>query len=162
MNSKSHLKTGQQSIALNRKAQHRYFLENRIEAGIVLEGWEVKSIRAGKVQISESYVVFQRGAAWLLGAHISPLQTASTHIHPEPTRSRKLLLHQKELSHLYGSIERKGYTIVPIAMYWKNGKVKLEIALAKGKKQFDKRASEKEKEWERHKARIFKGKIRRG
>ena len=144
------------TIALNRKAAHDYFIEERYEAGLVLEGWEVKSIRAGRVNLGESYVIFQKGAAWLLGSHITPLLSASTHVNPDPTRTRKLLMHKKELSSLLGHVERKGYTLVPVAMYWKNSRVKIEIGLAKGKKQHDKRATEKERDWKRDKARILK------
>jgi len=144
------------TIALNRKAKHNYTLETHFEAGVVLEGWEVKSIRAGKIQLAESYVVFQRGALYLINAHISPLHSASTHIQADARRSRKLLLHQKELSQLYGHVERKGYTLVACRMYWKKHRVKLDIALAKGKKMHDKRASTKEREWAREKERVFK------
>lgn len=144
------------TIALNKKAHHDYFIEDRFEAGLVLQGWEVKSLREGRVQLSESYVLLKDGEAWLFGMHIPPLKTTSTHIVPDPTRTRKLLLHQRELNKLYGSVERKGYTVVPLAMYWKNNRAKLEIALAKGKKQYDKRATEKERDWSREKERVFK------
>ncbi len=144
------------TIALNRKARHDYHIEDRLEAGLTLEGWEVKSLRAGPIQLQESYVMIQNAEAWLFGAHISPLKTASTHIKPEPMRSRKLLLHRQELNRLIGSIERKGYTLVPLALYWKKNKIKLEIGLAKGKKAHDKRASEKERDWQRDKQRILK------
>ncbi len=144
------------TIAVNRKARHDYFIEERIEAGLVLEGWEVKSLRDGHLQLSESYVVLKNSEAWLIGAHISPLATASTHIHPDPTRSRKLLLHHKEITKLIGAIERQGYTIVPLSMYWKRARAKLEIALVRGKKQYDKRAVAKNREWEREKARTLK------
>lgn len=147
------------TIALNRKASHEFFIEERFEAGLALEGWEVKSLRAGRVQLDQGYVLLKNGQAWLFGASITPLQTASTHIHPEPQRSRKLLLHARELSKLLGHVERKGYTLVPIALYWKNNRVKLEIGLAKGKKLHDKRAAEKEKDWEREKRRVFKRKF---
>lgn len=143
-------------IAVNRKAHHDYSFEQRFEAGIVLEGWEVKSLRAGKVQITDSYVIIKRGEAWLIGCNISPLLSASTHIHPEPARTRKLLMHRKEINTLLGQTERKGYTLIPLSLYWKHGRAKLEIGLAKGKKQYDKRATEKEREWQREKARIFK------
>lgn len=148
------------TIALNRKAKHDYFIEERLETGIVLEGWEVKSLRAGRVQISDSHVVLRRGDAWLLGAVITPLPTASTHINPEPTRTRKLLLHRRELDKLIGSVERRGYTIVPLAMYWKRNKVKVEIGLAKGKKHFDKRTAIKERDWQREKARTTRIKLK--
>lgn len=147
------------SIALNKRARHDYFIEQSFEAGLVLEGWEVKSLRAGKVQITESYVLLKNGEAWLLGSHITPLPTASTHIHPEPTRTRKLLLHHQELNKLTGAVERKGYTLVATKMYWKKGRAKVEIALAKGKKEHDKRASIKEKDWQREKAKILRSKI---
>lgn len=144
------------TIALNKKAKFDYHLEERIEAGIVLEGWEVKSMRAGRVQIKESYVIIRNGELFLFGAHISPLISASTHINPDPTRLRKLLLNRKEISHLIGSVDRKGYTLVPVALYWKRGRAKLEIALAKGKQQHDKRASIKDREWKRDKERLMK------
>lgn len=144
------------TIALNKKAKFDYHLEERIEAGIALEGWEVKSMRAGRVQIKESYVIIRHGELFLFGAHISPLISASTHVNPDPTRLRKLLLNRREISHLIGSVERKGYTIVPVALYWKRGRAKLEIALAKGKQQHDKRASIKDREWKRDKERLMK------
>lgn len=146
------------TIALNRRARHDYFLEQTFEAGLVLEGWEVKSLRAGHVQLAESYVLMKNGEAWLFGAHITPLNTASTHIHPDPLRTRKLLLNQKELSKLYGGIDKTGYTVVPVAMYWKKGRAKIEIALAKGKKEFDKRATIKEQDWRREKERLMRKK----
>ena len=129
------------TIAVNRQAKHEYFIEERFEAGIVLEGWEVKSLREGRVQLKESYVVLKRGEAWLSGAHISALLSASTHIKPDAIRQKKLLLNRHELNKLIGSVERKGYTIIPLSMYWKNGRAKLEIGLAKGKQLHDKRAS---------------------
>ena len=142
------------SIALNRKATHEFFIEDRFEAGLVLEGWEVKSLRAGRVQLDQGYVLLKNGQAWLFGALITPLQTASTHIHPDPQRSRKLLLHARELNKLIGHVERKGYTLVPLSLYWKDNRVKLEIGLAKGKKLHDKRAAEKDRDWERQKQRL--------
>lgn len=145
-------------IAVNRRARHDYFLEQSFEAGLVLQGWEIKSLREGKAQLAESYVILKNGEAWLLGCHISPLKTASTHIHPDPVRTRKLLLHQSELNKLFGSIERKGYTLVPLNLHWKGGKAKLEIALAKGKKEYDKRQTLKEENWKREKARILRKK----
>ena len=148
--------TGNKTIALNRKARHNYTLEQRFEAGLVLEGWEVKSIRAGKGQISESHVIIRRGEAWLVNAIISPLLSASTHVKANDSRSRKLLMHRREIDVLLGNIERKGYTIVPTAMYWKHNKVKVELALAKGKKDYDKRADAKDRDWERDKQRLFK------
>ena len=144
------------TIALNKKAKHDYFLGDRFEAGLVLEGWEVKSLRDGRVQIKESFVVLQNGEAWLMGVNISPLLSASTHIHPNPTRSRKLLLHAEELSRIFGAVDRKGFTLVPVALYWSKGKVKVEVALAKGKQAHDKRASEKNRDWGREKERLLK------
>ncbi|MGD9170547.1 MAG: SsrA-binding protein SmpB [Candidatus Thiodiazotropha sp.] len=148
--------TGGATIALNKKAGHDFFIEERYEAGIALQGWEVKSLREGRVQIKESYITLKEGEAFLFGAHIVPLSTASTHIHPDPTRTRKLLLHRSELNKLIGLVERKGYTLVPTAMYWKKGIAKLEVGLAKGKKLHDKRASEKDRDWKREKERLFK------
>ncbi len=145
-----------QTIAVNRKAHHEFSIKERFEAGIVLEGWEVKSLRAGKTQLDQSYVLLKNGEAWLIGGLITPLQTASTHIHPDPTRTRKLLLHQRELSKLIGSVERKGYTLIPLSMYWKGKHIKLEIGLSVGKKDHDKRATEKERDWARQKQRIMK------
>jgi SsrA-binding protein len=144
------------SIIENKKAFHDYFIEERFEAGLVLEGWEVKSIRAGRVQLKEGYVVLIDGAFWLIGCHISPLPTASTHIHPDPTRRRKLLLARKQIDRLIGKVERAGYTLMPLNLHYKAGWIKLEIGLAKGKKQHDKRESEKEREWQREKQRIIK------
>lgn len=154
---KSQSGAGSSTIALNKKARHEYFIEERLEAGLALEGWEVKSLRAGKGQLTEAYVIIRNGEAWLFGAHITPLPTASTHIQPDPSRTRKLLLHQNELGHLVGAVERRGYTIVPLALYWKKGLAKLEIGLAKGKQKHDKRATEKERDWQREKARLLKG-----
>lgn len=154
MNAKNTKETAtSRTIALHKRARHDYTIEDRFEAGLVLEGWEVKSLRAGKVQLSESYVLLKDGAAWLLGSHITPLASTSTHVIADSTRTRKLLLHQKELSKLFGAVERKGYTLVPLAMYWKGNRVKLEIALAKGKKVHDKRAALKEKDAIREKER---------
>lgn len=147
---------GGSTIVLNKKASHDYFIEQRIEAGLALEGWEVKSLRAGRVQIKESYVKILHAEAFLIGAHVSPLPTASTHVSPDPTRTRKLLLKRSELNKLIGQTERAGYTLVPTAMYWKRGRAKLEIGLAKGKKLHDKRATEKDKDWKREKERLFK------
>nr|BAL54397.1 SsrA-binding protein [uncultured Gammaproteobacteria bacterium] len=143
-------------IAVNRQARHDYFIEATFEAGLVLEGWEVKSLRAGRVSLKEAYVLLKDGEAWLFGAHISPLASASTHVHPDPTRTRKLLLHKQELSRLIGQVERRGYTLIPLKLYWKNNRAKLEIGLAKGKKLYDKRAAEKERDWQREKQRILK------
>jgi SsrA-binding protein len=147
---------GGSTIALNRQATHDYFIEERFEAGLVLQGWEVKSLRAGRAQLKESYVVLKNGEAWLLGSHISPLSTASTHVVPDPVRTRKLLLHGSELSRLIGQVERKGYTLIPLALYWKKGRAKLEIGLGRGKKMHDKRASEKDRDWQREKQRVMK------
>lgn len=144
------------SIAQNRKALHDYFIEDRYEAGLVLEGWEVKSIRAGRVQLQEAYVVIRGSELTLIGSHVSPLATASTHINPDPTRTRKLLLHAEEISRLIGKVERAGYTLVPLDLHFKKGRIKLEIGLAKGKKQFDKREVEKERDWAREKQQLMK------
>ena len=143
-------------IAVNRKARFNYAIEEEFEAGIVLEGWEVKSLRANRAQLSESHVTIFKGEALLVGAHISPMASASTHIDPNPTRSRKLLLHAREISKLIGLTERAGYTIVPLKLYWVRGRAKLRIALAKGKKQHDKRETIKQREWDRQKRRILK------
>ncbi|MDD3609324.1 MAG: SsrA-binding protein SmpB [Halothiobacillaceae bacterium] len=147
---------GQSTIALNKKARHDYFIEDRFEAGISLEGWEVKSLRAGKTQIADSHVIVRNGEVWWLGGLITPLLSASTHIHPDPTRTRRLLLNREEINRLIGAVERKGYTIIPTALYWKRGRAKLEIGLAKGKKDYDKRATEKERDWQRDKARLMR------
>ena len=144
------------SIAENKKAYHDYFIEQRFEAGIALEGWEVKAIRAGRVQLREAYVIVSHGEIFLIGCHISPLPTASTHITPDATRTRKLLLHAAEISKLIGSVERAGYALVPLDMHYSRGRVKLEIGLAKGKKQYDKRAAEKEKAWRREQQRLLR------
>lgn len=144
------------NIASNRHATHEYFIEGRYEAGMVLEGWEVKSLRDGRIQLKESYVVIKKGEVWLVGAHVSPLLSASTHIKPEAVRPKKLLLHAYEINKLIGAVERKGYTIVPLSMYWKQGRAKIEIGLAKGKQLHDKRRSSKDRDWEREKARIMK------
>lgn len=148
--------SGGNTIILNKKARHDYFIEEKHEAGIALEGWEVKSLRAGKVQIRDSYVLLKDGEAYLFGALITPLPTASTHIHPDAQRTRKLLLHRRELDKLIGAVERKGYALVTTAMYWKRGRAKVEIGLARGKKAYDKRAELKEREWERSKQRLLK------
>jgi SsrA-binding protein len=149
-------KSTSNTIVLNKKARHDFVLEERFEAGLILQGWEVKSLRAKKVQIRDSYVFIKNNEAWLSSTVIAPLETASTHIHPEPSRVRKLLLHRNEINKLMGAIDRKGYTLVATAMYWKHGRAKLEIALAKGKKEHDKRATEKDRDWKREKARILK------
>jgi SsrA-binding protein len=144
------------SIVDNKKAFHDYFIEEKFEAGLVLEGWEVKSIRAARVQLKEAYVVVKSGEVFLIGCHISPLPTASTHIHPDPTRSRKLLLKAAEISKLIGKTERSGYTLVPLDLHYSKGRIKLQIGLAKGKKQHDKRAAEKDREWLREKQRLVR------
>ncbi|AAU28887.1 TPA: SsrA-binding protein SmpB [Legionella pneumophila] len=144
------------TIALNRKAGFDYFIEDQYEAGLVLEGWEVKSLRAGKINLSDSHVIIKYGEAFLLGAQIQPLPTASTHFIPDPIRTRKLLMNKKELNHLIGSVERQGYTIVPLSLYWKKNKIKIKIALAKGKKEHDKRDTIKDREWQRDRSRIMK------
>lgn len=146
------------SIVNNRKAFHDYFIEEKFEAGIVLEGWEVKAIRAGRAQIKEAYVIVKHGEIFLIGSHITPLPTASTHIHPDPTRTRKLLLHIEQIRKLIGKVERAGYTLMPLDMHFTKGRIKVEIGLAKGKKQHDKRESEKNREWEREKARLMRNK----
>ena len=144
------------SIADNKKAFHDYFIEDKFEAGLVLEGWEVKAIRAARVQLKEAYVVVKSGEVYLIGCHISPLSSASTHLQPDPVRTRKLLLHAAEISRLIGSVERAGYTMVPLDMHFTRGRIKLEIGLAKGKKQHDKRQAQKEREWTREKQRVLK------
>lgn len=149
---------GGKTIALNKRARHDYSIDERFEAGIALEGWEVKSLRAGKVQIVESYILLKDSEAFLFGALITPLPTASTHISPEPQRSRKLLLHRAELNRLIGAVERKGFALVPTALYWKNSKVKLELGVARGKKSHDKREAEKDRDWQRQKAQIMRHK----
>ena len=146
------------SIINNKKAYHDYFIEEKYEAGIVLEGWEVKAIRAGRVQLKEAYVIIHNGELCLIGCHISPLQATSTHVHADPIRTRKLLLHAEQISKLIGKIERAGHTLVPLDMHYKSGRIKVEIGLAKGKKQHDKRETEKQKEWERDKQRLMRDK----
>ncbi len=142
------------TIGLNKKARHDYHVEDRFEAGLALRGWEVKSLRAGKIQLNESYILLKDGEAFLFGALITPLPTASTHVKTDPTRTRKLLLHRAEIDRLRGAVERKGYTAVPLAMYWKGGRAKLELGLAKGKKDYDKRQVEKDRDWQRQKQRL--------
>ncbi len=146
------------SIADNKKAFHDYFIEDRYEAGLVLEGWEVKAIRAGRAQIKEAYVMIRNGEIYLIGAHISPLLSASTHIHPDNTRTRKLLLHAEEITKLIGKVERAGYALIPLDLHYNKGRIKVSIGLAKGKKQYDKRDDEKKKDWEREKGRIMRDK----
>ncbi len=155
-NSKQGSPAGTKTIASNAKARHDYFIEERVEAGLALEGWEVKSLRAGRLQLKESYVVIRQGELWLLGANIAPLASASTHVQTDPVRTRKLLVHRRELDRLVGAVERRGYALVPLAMYWKKGRAKLEIALAKGKKQHDKRATERDRDWQRQRERLLK------
>jgi SsrA-binding protein len=144
------------TITLNKSAGHDYFIEQRFEAGIALEGWEVKGLRENRVNLKEAYILIKDDELWLFGAHITPLPTASTHINPDPTRTRKLLMHRREIDMLRGQVERKGYTLVATAMYWKKGRAKLEIGLAKGKKLHDKRAVSKDRDWQREKQRLFK------
>ena len=144
------------SIIENRKAFHDYFIEERFEAGLSLEGWEVKSIRAGRSQLKEAFVIVRGSEVFLIGAHISPLTSASTHIKADPTRTRKLLLHAEEIRKLIGKVERAGYTLVPINLHFSKGRIKLEIGLAKGKKQFDKREDEKKKDWQREQQRLLR------
>lgn len=144
------------SIAQNRKARFDFFIEEELEAGLVLEGWELKSLRAGRVNISDAHVFLKNGEAFLLGAQMQPLPTAATHLHPDPIRTRKLLLNRRELNRLIGSVERQGYTLIPLSLYWRNNKVKMKLALAKGKKMHDKRDAIKDRDWNRDKARIMK------
>jgi len=146
------------SIVQNKKAFHDYFIEDRFEAGIALEGWEVKAIRAGRAQIKEAYVIVSNGELFLIGSHISPLPAASTHFTPDPTRTRKLLLHATEINRLIGSVERAGYTLLPLDLHYKNGRIKVEIGLAKGKKLHDKRDTEKKRDWAREKGRLMRQK----
>ena len=159
MSTKQNKRPPDRTIAENKKARHDFFIEENLEAGIVLEGWEVKSLRAGRANLTESYAIVKGGEAWLLGAHIAPLPSASTHIRPDPVRTRKLLLNRRELDRLIGAVERKGYTLVPLSLYWQRGRTKLNLGLAKGKKQHDKRAAEKDRDWQRQKERILKHSI---
>ena len=154
--SKNKSGAGDSTIALNKKAKFDYFLTERYEAGIVLEGWEVKSLRAGKAQLTDAHILLKNDEAFMIGGQINPLLQASSHVRPDNTRIRKLLLNRREINHLIGSVERKGFTVVPTAMYWKNGRAKLEIALAQGKKEHDKRATLKERDWQRDKQRILR------
>ena len=154
--SKNKTPSSDNTIVLNKKARHDYFIEDTYEAGIVLEGWEVKSMRAKSIQVKESYILMKAGEAWLHGAHISPLPTASAHLKLDPLRSRKLLMHRTEIDRLIGAVERKGYTIVPVKLYWKKGRAKIEVGVAKGKQQHDKRNTEKDRDWDRQKSRILK------
>jgi SsrA-binding protein len=148
--------TSSSRIADNKRARYDYFIEDTYEAGLQLEGWEVKSLREGRAQITEGYVHVRDGEGWLIGAHISPLNTTSTHVKADPTRTRKLLLHRKELDRLIGAVERKGYTLVPLNLHWSRGRAKLDIGLSKGKKEHDKRATIKDRDWQRQKARMLR------
>jgi SsrA-binding protein len=149
------------SIINNKKAFHDYFIEDRMEAGLVLEGWEAKAIRAGRVQLKEAYVVIRQAELFLIGCHISPLPTASTHIQPDPVRTRKLLMKSEEIAKLIGKVERAGYALIPVNLHYSRGRIKLEVGLAKGKRQHDKRATEKEREWQREKQRLVRDVTRR-
>ncbi len=148
--------SGNTQIAGNKKAYHEYFIEEHFEAGLSLQGWEVKGLRASRAHLKESYVLLREGEAFLFGCHISPLTSASTHVQADPTRTRKLLLHKEEIGRLIGSVERKGYALIPLAMYWKHNRAKLDIGLARGKKEYDKRATEKDRDWERDKQRLMR------
>jgi SsrA-binding protein len=148
------------AIVQNKKAQHDYFIEDRYEAGLVLEGWEVKAVRAGRAQLNEAYVVIREGELYLLNGHISPLPTASTHINPDPTRTRKLLLKAEEIRKLIGKVERAGYALVPLDLHYSKGRIKLEVGLAKGKRQFEKRADQQDKDWKREQSRLLKKRSR--
>jgi len=149
-------KKSSNTIVSNKKARHDYFIEENYEAGVVLEGWEVKSLREGKAQLVDSYVLLKNDEAFLLGSLITPLLSASTHINPEPTRTRKLLLHKDQISKLVGLVDRKGYAVIALSLYWKRGRVKADIGIAKGKKDYDKRAVQKDRDWKRDKQRILK------
>ena len=150
------------SIVDNRKAYHDFFIEEKLEAGLVLEGWEVKAIRAGRAHLKEAYVIIRGAELFLLGAHITPLTAASTHVHADPTRTRKLLLHASETAKLIGKVVRAGYTLVPLDLHYSRGRIKLEVGLARGKKQHDKRESEKEREWLRERQRLMRHDQKRG
>ncbi|MDW5376139.1 SsrA-binding protein SmpB [Halomonas sp. HP20-15] len=149
-------KVGSSAIALNKKARFEYHIEETFEAGLALAGWEVKSLRAGKAQLTDTYILVKNGEAWLLGSHFMPLNTTSTHVLADPTRTRKLLLHRKEIAKIFSRTQDKGHTCVPLKLYWKKNLVKCELALVTGKKQHDKRATEKERDWNRQKARIMR------
>ena len=148
--------SGQSTIAQNKKARFDYFIEDRIEAGLALQGWEVKSMRAGKAQLTDSFVIFRDGEAYLLGSHVTPLNTVSTHVIAEPKRTRKLLMNRREIDRLIGLVERKGYTLIALELYWSKNRVKVSVGLAKGKKQHDKRDTEKDRDWQRDKSRALK------
>jgi SsrA-binding protein len=147
-------------IAQNRRARHDYSIEERFEVGIVLEGWEVKAVRAGQVQLTDGYVLIRDGELYLIGCRINPLRTVSTHVHPEADRTKKLLMHREQIRRLIGKVEQRGYTLVPLNLHFKGGRIKAEIALAKGKAQYDKRASEKQRDWERERARLMRHQVR--
>jgi SsrA-binding protein len=147
---------GSSTIAVNKRARFEYHIEERIEAGIALEGWEVKALREGRVQFADSYVLLKDTEAWLFGCRINPLPTVSTHVTPDPVRTRKLLLHRREIDRLVGAVDRRGYTVIPTAMYWSRGRAKVEIGMARGKQQHDKRKTQKDRDWERQKGRIMK------
>jgi SsrA-binding protein len=147
---------GGSEIAVNRRARHDYAIEDTLVAGLVLRGWEVKSLRANRANLTEAYVILKHGEAWLVGAHFNPLPSASTHVETDPTRTRKLLLNRSEIARLIGAVERRGYTLVPLRLFWQKGLAKLAVGLAKGKKQHDKRASERERDWQREKQRLLK------
>ncbi len=151
-------KSASAAIAENRRARHDYSIEERYEAGLALEGWEVKALRAGRASIVEAHAILRAGEAWLIGSHVTPLASASTHITPEPDRTRKLLMHASELRHLTGAVERRGYTLVPLRLYWKRGRAKLELGLAKGRKQHDKRQASREHDWAREQGRLLREK----
>jgi SsrA-binding protein len=148
--------SGEGSIAQNKKARFDYFIEDRIEAGLALQGWEVKSMRAGKAQLTDAFVIFRDGEAYLLGSHVTPLNTVSTHVVAEPKRTRKLLMNRREIDRLIGLVERKGYTLIALELYWSKNRVKVAVGLAKGKKQHDKRDAEKDRDWQRDKSRALK------
>jgi len=152
-------KSKSNTIAQNKKARFDYFIEERFEAGLALQGWEVKSLRAGKAQLVDSFVMIRDGEAWLHGSHLTPLSSASTHVTPEPARIRKLLLNRREIDRLTGLVERKGYTLVALELYWNKGRAKLSLGLAKGKKQHDKRATEKDRDWDRDRSRVLRARI---
>ena len=148
--------SGESSIAQNKKARFDFFIEERLEAGVALQGWEVKSMRSGKAQLTDSFVIFRDGEAWLLGSHVTPLNTVSTHVVAEPKRTRKLLMNRREIDRLIGLVERKGYTLVALELYWSKNRVKVSVGLAKGKKQHDKRETEKDRDWQRDKSRALR------
>jgi SsrA-binding protein len=153
---KNDRKSGASTIALNKRARHEYYIEERYEAGIALLGWEVKSLREGRINFADSYALIKNGELYLFGAQITPLNTVSTHVVAEPTRTRKLLLHRSEIDQMIGAVERKGYTVVPTAMYWKGGRAKVELGVARGKQEHDKRDVEKERDWQRERQRLLR------